>query len=172
MGLQEATQTNWGASEPHTYVRGAEQIDAIWFLLELDITTMMQLSFHKGVGDHRTVLVDVCTKLAIGKQKFHVVHPHARRLNSNNTKACTKYLAFLERQMQMHRMPERLHACTAQITSYLVSSTVQHQMQLLNNQTVEMQQGGEHQCHNYSLPRYPSANQSRCCTFRGKHTRH
>jgi hypothetical protein len=139
MGLQEATQTNWGASEPHTYVRGAEPMDAVWFLPELDITSTMQLSFHEGVGDHRTVLVDMSTESAIGKQEFHVVHPHAGQLNSNNTKARTKYLTFLERQMQTHRMPEHLHACAVQITSYPVSLAVQHQMQLLDNQTVEMQ---------------------------------
>jgi hypothetical protein len=118
MGLQEATQTNWGASEPHTYIRGAEPINAIWFLPELDITSTMQLSFQEGVGHHRTVLVDISTKSAIGKQEFLVVHPHARQLNSNNTKARTKYLAFLERQMQTHWMPKRLHACAARITFY------------------------------------------------------
>jgi hypothetical protein len=78
MGLQEATQTNWGASELHTYVRGAEPINAVWFLPESNITSTMQLSFHKGVGDHRTVLVDISTKSAIGKQEFRVAHPHAK----------------------------------------------------------------------------------------------
>ncbi len=78
MGLQEATQANWGSLEPHTYVRGTEPIDGVWFLLELEITSMIQLSFHEGVGDHRTVLVDVSTVSAIGKQEFQVVQPHAR----------------------------------------------------------------------------------------------
>ncbi len=78
MGLQKATQTNWGVSEPHMYVREVEPIDAVWFSLELDITSTMQLSFHEGVGDHGTVLVDIATKLAIGKPEFRVVHPHAR----------------------------------------------------------------------------------------------
>jgi hypothetical protein len=48
--------------------------------------------------------------------------------------------------MQMHRMPKCLHICSAQITSYPVSLAVQHQMQLLDNQTMEMQRGGERQC--------------------------
>jgi hypothetical protein len=48
--------------------------------------------------------------------------------------------------MQTHWMSESLHTCAAQITSYPVSLAVQHQMQLLGNQTVEMQQGGERQC--------------------------
>jgi hypothetical protein len=70
MGLQEATQANWGSSEPHMYVRGTEPIDGVWFLLELEITLTMQLSFHEGVEDHRTVLVDVSIASAIGKQEF------------------------------------------------------------------------------------------------------
>ncbi len=69
MGLHEATQANWGSLEPHTYVRGTEPIDGVWFLPELEITLTIQLSFHEGVGDHITVLVDVSTISAIGKQE-------------------------------------------------------------------------------------------------------
>ncbi len=137
---------NWGSLEPHTYVRGTKLIDGVWFLPELEITLTIQLSFHKGVGDHRTVLVDVSTASAIGKQEFRVVQPHARQLSSTNVRAQTKYLAFLERQMQTHQMAERLHACAEQITLYPVSPAVQHQMQILDKQTVEMQRGGERQC--------------------------
>jgi hypothetical protein len=46
----------------------------------------------------------------------------------------------------MHRMAERLHACTEQITLYPVSPAVQHQMKILDKQTVEMQRGGKCQC--------------------------
>jgi hypothetical protein len=147
MGLQEATQPNWGTSEPHTYVRGMEPIDAVWFLPELTITLTMQLSFHEGVGDHRTVLVDISTSSAIGKQEFCGAHPQAQRLTSTNAKARTKYLTFLKRQMRTHWMPERLNKCAQQITSYTVTPAVQHQMQTLDNQTVEMQWGGKHRCH-------------------------
>jgi hypothetical protein len=132
MGLQEATQANWGSLEPHTYVSGTEPIEGVWFLPELEITSRIQLFFHKGVGDHRIVLVDVSTVSAIGKQEFLVVQPHTRQLSSTNIWARTKYFAFLERQMQMHWMPERLHACAEQITLYPVSTAVQHQMQILD----------------------------------------
>jgi hypothetical protein len=46
MGLQGATHTTWGDMELHTYVRGTEPIDGLWFLPELDITSVVQLSFH------------------------------------------------------------------------------------------------------------------------------
>jgi hypothetical protein len=48
--------------------------------------------------------------------------------------------------MQTQLMAERLHACSEQITSYPVSPAVQHQLQILNKQTVEMQRGGKRQC--------------------------
>jgi hypothetical protein len=92
--------------------RGTELIDGVWFLPELEITLMIQLSFHEGVGDHRTVLVDVNTASAIGKLEFRVVQPHARQLSSTTIQARTKYLSFLERQMQMHQMAKSLNACT------------------------------------------------------------
>jgi hypothetical protein len=84
---------------------------------------------------------------AIGKQEFRVVQPHVRQLSSTNVRAQTKYLSFLEWQMQMHWMAERLQACAEQITSYPVSPVVQLQMQILDKQTVEMQRGGKCQCH-------------------------
>jgi hypothetical protein len=60
-------------------------------------------------------------------------------LTSTNAKAGTKYLTFLERQKRMHWMPEHLNKCTQQITSYPVTLAVQHQMQTIDNQTIEMQ---------------------------------
>ncbi len=50
--------------------QSSKPINAIWFLPELTITSTMQLSFHEGVGDHRTVLVNISAKSAIGKQEF------------------------------------------------------------------------------------------------------
>ncbi len=67
-------------------------------------------------------------------------------MTSTNAKARTKYLTFLKQQMRTHWMPERLNECAQQITSYPVNPAVQHQMQTLDNQTIEMQRGGEHRC--------------------------
>jgi hypothetical protein len=78
MGLEEATHKHWGGLKPHTYVGGKEPIDAVFHSPDLNVTSTMQSSFHKGVGDHHTVLVDISTRYAIGKQEFKVVHPHAR----------------------------------------------------------------------------------------------
>ena len=112
----------------------------------LDVVSTMQLSFHEGIGDHRTSLVDVTTFSAIGKQEFKVVHPAARRLCSGNARAREKYVAYLERQMATHRMTERLQECEQEATSYPATASVREHMQRLDTQVVETQRGSEKQC--------------------------
>jgi hypothetical protein len=143
-----------------------EPINGVWFLLELEVLSTVQLSFHEGVGNHRSVLVDVGAKSAIGKQEFQVVHLHARRLRSTNVKACTKYLSYLEQQMQTHRMADQLSTCEKQITSYPAPPDVQHHMQRLNSQTLEMQWGAEHQCRQLYVPAIPFSKPTRVVHFR------
>ncbi len=92
------------------------------------------------------VLVDITTKSAIGKQEFKVVHPHCRRLSSQNDCARTKYLRHLERQMRNHRMVKRLSACEQRISTYLAPADAIWDMQTLDTQMTEMQQGSERQC--------------------------
>ncbi len=70
IGLKEATHQEWGINEPHTYLRGTEPIDGVWHSHNLEITATLQLSFHEGVGDHRSVIVDITAATAIGKQDF------------------------------------------------------------------------------------------------------
>jgi hypothetical protein len=84
MGLAEATHQVWRTKEPHTYFQGTEPIDGVWHSHNLNVTLTLQLSFHKGAGDHQSVIVDITTASAIGKQKFRLVHPNACRLSSGN----------------------------------------------------------------------------------------
>jgi hypothetical protein len=114
MGLEEAMHQHWGDIEPHTYIGGKEPIDAVLHTPDLKVTSTLQLSFHEGVGDHKTVLVDISTWSAIGKQDFQVVHPHARRLNLKNNRTRSKYLCHLETQMAIHKMTHHLDECKRQ----------------------------------------------------------
>jgi hypothetical protein len=68
MGLAEATHQVWETKEPRMYFGGMEPIDRVWHSHNLDITLTLQLSFHEGVRDHQSVIVDITTALAIGKQ--------------------------------------------------------------------------------------------------------
>jgi len=112
---------------------------------------LVQLSFHEGLGDHRMVLVDVTTQSAIGNHEFRVVRPEARRLNSTNTRVRSRYIAHLEGQMAIHRMPDRLELCGWSITGFPTTEADKNSMQRLDTQMEEMQRGSEAQCrHLYS----------------------
>jgi hypothetical protein len=117
-----------------------------WHLHNLEITATLLLSFHEGVGDHRSTIVDVTTTLAIGKQEFRVIHPSSHHLSSGNVCTQLKYIAHLEQQMDIHRMVDCLRMCEEQASTYPAPTDVQEQMQWMNRQVVEMQQGSERQC--------------------------
>ncbi len=85
LGLQKATHTHWEGPEPQTFVYGdGKPIDGVYHTSDLEITLLMQLSFHEGVGNHRMVIINVTTSLAIGKLERRVVAPQARCLATRN----------------------------------------------------------------------------------------
>jgi hypothetical protein len=95
LGLFEATHLNWEGSEPHTFVFGkGKPIDGVYHSPELEIMSIMQLSFHEGVGDHKTTIIDVTTRSIIGKFKRKVVTPQARRLSTRNEKNMKEYIKW------------------------------------------------------------------------------
>ena len=95
MGLAEATHQHWGTNKPHMFIGGVDPIDGVWHTPGLEVSALVQLSFHQGLGDHRTVLVYVTTLSAIGKHEFRVVRPEACRLNSTNTRVRSCFIAHL-----------------------------------------------------------------------------
>ena len=93
MGLQEATHKHWEDLEPHTFVySNGKLIDGVYHTPDLTIMALMQLSFHEGVGDHRTVLVDISTESAIGKFERRIVLPKARHLVTKSDNSVKAYL--------------------------------------------------------------------------------
>ncbi len=93
LGLQEATHEHWEDLEPCTFVYGnGKPINGVYHTLDSTIMALMQLSFHKGVGDHRTVLVDISNESAIGKFERRVVPPKARCLVTRNDNSVKAYL--------------------------------------------------------------------------------
>ena len=166
MGLIEATHQYWGNEEPHTFIGGVESIDGVWHTPDLEVSAVVQLSFHEGRGDHRTVLVDITTHSTIGKHDFKVVRPEARRLNSTNTRVRSHYISYLEGQMFTHRMMERLEACGQSNASFPTSEIDKRSMQTLDTQMEEMQRGSENQCRQIFLTAMPFSEPVRTYHYR------
>jgi hypothetical protein len=135
-----------GKEEPHTFIGGVEPIDGVWYTPDLEVSAVVQLSFHMGLGGHRTVLVDITIHSAIGKHNFKVVRSEAHRLNSTNTRVCSHYISHLEGQMSTHQMMELLESYKQSIASFPTSEIDKRSMQTLDTQMEEMQRGSENQC--------------------------
>ena len=95
LGLLEATHLTWRGSKPQTFVFGKGQpIDGLYHSPELEITSVMQLPFLEGVGDHRTTQSDVTTRSVIGKLERRVELPQARKLANGNEKSVKEYIKY------------------------------------------------------------------------------
>ncbi len=69
MGLMEATHMQWQGPEPHTYINGREPIYGVYHSQDLEVTAVVRLSFHEGIGDHCMVLVDITNRSEIDQQE-------------------------------------------------------------------------------------------------------
>ena len=83
-GLVEIFSSRWTGVEPATHSRGSIPIDGIYVSQELEIDSVMALPFHKSIGDHRTMIVDITTRSAVGEQQYKIVRPEARQLCTKN----------------------------------------------------------------------------------------
>jgi hypothetical protein len=116
LGLQEATHTHWEGPEPQTYVCGdGNPIDGVYHTSDLEITSLMQLSFHEGIGDHRTVKINVTTSSAIGKFERRVVPQQARCLATRNENSVKSYLKFVTKECRRHQLQQRLDKISTEI---------------------------------------------------------
>ena len=156
LGLQEATHAHWGETEPHTYVYGdSRPIDGVYHTSDLTITLLAQLSFHEGVGDHRTVLVDISTSSAIGKFERRVIPPKARRLVAKNDASVKAYLRFVTKECQKHKIQRRLDTIAQDIQHKPASPTHLVQLENIDVQRSDIQRGGERRCRKIVKPHLP-----------------
>ncbi len=104
MGFAEATHTRWHKEAPHTFINGSKPIDGIYHTHDLEITAITQLSFHKSIGGHRTVLVNVTNRSVIRQQEYRVVRPTAHRLATRNKSSMNAYLKDMRVQFENHKL--------------------------------------------------------------------
>ena len=147
MGLEEATHRQWPEGvEPHTYIRGSGPIDAVYHTPNLEIVNSVQLSFHEGVGDHRTVIVDVSARSLIGKDSFKIVRPSARRLTLANKKYVERYIHELEAKVTEHKLHLRLDECARILAADPTNEEALEQLEIIDNEVTQYQRSAEKRC--------------------------
>jgi hypothetical protein len=113
---------------------------------------LTQLLFHKGVENHRTVLVNISTSSAIGKFERRVVPPKVRRLGTKNENSVKAYLRFITTECQRHQLQRRLDNITRDLQTRPVSPSHHKQLENIDVQRSNTQQGGKHRCRKIVKP--------------------
>ncbi len=92
-----------------TFIRGSKPIDGIWATPDLVVTHACVMPAGFGMGDHRLFMVDFQEESLIGKAPFRVKRFTSRRLNTKvSSGAVRKYLSQLEKNLEHHRLIERI----------------------------------------------------------------
>lgn len=147
LGLEEATHRQWPEGvEPRTYIRGSGPIDAVYHSPGLEITSVAQLSFHEGVGDHRTIIVDVSSRSMIGQDNFRIVRPTARRLTMANQTYVKRYVEILEGKVAEHQLHQRLDKCTAMLGKDPDNEEAKAALEIIDEEVTQCQRFAEKKC--------------------------
>jgi hypothetical protein len=76
IAMHEVSHKFWRPGEEHnTHINGTQPIDGIYASTEIDVGSFLSLSFHEGVGDHRTSIIDFTTASMVGVFQGHIVRP-------------------------------------------------------------------------------------------------
>jgi hypothetical protein len=152
MGFVEATHTRWHKEAPHTFIDSSKPIDGIYHTHNLDITAITQLSFHKSVGDHGTILVIVMTRLVIGQQEYRVVWPTTCRLASRNKSSMNAYLKDMRVQFENHKFVQRQNLIVKALQTGPATPQIFSAMESLDIQKTKIQCGCKSQCQKLKKP--------------------
>ncbi len=124
LGLQEATHVNWDGTEPRTYVHGnGAPINGVYHTPDLEIISVLQLFFHKGFGNHRTVIVKILTSSANKNFERRVVALKAQRLATKNTVSVKGYIKYVSTQCHQHKLQKHLDNLASRAQEGIFTST-------------------------------------------------
>jgi hypothetical protein len=155
LGMVEATHMQWHGEEPHTYIDGSAPVDGVYHSPNLEVMAIAQLSFHEGVGYHRTVLVDVTTRLAIGQQEFRVVRLLAWKLSTKNKASTKTYLKRMVTEFERHKLVDCQHSIIAELGKGPITAHIQEAIEMLDVKKTEIQHSCESQCRKIVKPFLP-----------------
>ena len=158
-GLVEATNSRWGTGEPATFCRGSIPIDGVYITQDLEVTSLVLLPFNESIGDHRSTIVDISTRSAVGEQQYRIVRPEARRLSTRNKKATKKYLEYVTKAFSKHNLADKLTKLEKTFEKGISSLQFKKQAEAIDRVKISEMKKGEKKCRKitsqYNLPFSP-----------------
>jgi hypothetical protein len=107
-------------------------IDGVYHSPNIKVMAIAQLSFHEGVGNHRTVLVDVPTRSAIEQQEFRVIRPLAQKLSTKNKASTKTYLKRMVTEFERHKLVDHQHSIIAELGKGPITAHIQEAIETLD----------------------------------------
>lgn len=132
LDLVEVTHKNWTTHEPNLYIDGIIPIDGVYHSQELEVIAAVQLSFHEGVSDHGTVLVDITSRWLLGKEKFKIVRPSARRLITSNQNCTDRYIKYVEMELEWRCLHDKLCSISARLHADSSDTLALNELELID----------------------------------------
>lgn len=83
---------------------------------DLEVTDFLALSFHKSVGDHRTMIVEITESSAIGRFQGNIVCPTSRRLTLRQPWSVQAYNDEMDKQLKRHNIAQRIALLRDEVT--------------------------------------------------------
>ena len=122
IAMHEVSHKFWRPGEEHnTHINGSQPIDGVYASPEIDVGSFLSLSFHEGVGDHRTSIIDFTTASMVEMFQGHIVRPTSRRLTTKQSSSVATYNSVLWSQLQSHNIPQRWANLAEEATSTVSS---------------------------------------------------
>ncbi len=122
---------------------------------DLEVAGVTLLSFHKSMGDHHTILVDITTCSAIGQQEHKIVPPSVRRLTTKNKQSVKKYLDDVMEQFRQHKILEWQDNLISAVEEGPLNPDLMEQMEWIDSLKTEIQKGSKRRCRIIIKPLLP-----------------
>ena len=159
INMTEITHKFWEpGTKPHTHISGSTAIDGIFLPHDLETSGLVELSFDKSVGNHRTMIIELTTTSTIGRFQGKIVRPASRRLTTKQPQVMEAYNNRLERQYRSHRIQERLQALLEQMSALERRNVDQHtsrKMHAIHDEMDEYKKNAESMCQKITKPILP-----------------
>ena len=156
IGLRELTHKYWPSdTEPNTHFRGSQPIDGIYASPDIESSGFLSLSFHEGVGDHRTMIIDFTSASMIGQYQGHVVRPTTRRLTTKQPSSVRNYNTSLLSLLKEHRIPARLQTIAEESARPTPVNPIRQQAENVFEEIKKYRLGAELTCRKILKPHSP-----------------
>ena len=106
---------------PRTYARGSNPIDTILASANVNIAKAAYLPFGEGVGDHRSLLIDVEESSVFGTSGEPSAKLRARRLKMKDPRIVTKYINLLHKLYLNHKLFKKVFYLNSIPISYPIN---------------------------------------------------